>query len=362
MKETRKLINSILIVLMMSLVSEVACQRDATPYEIGIVLPLSGEGRAHSMDVMKGIEIGFEEINTIRGVRGKELKAVYLDATQDEKLLTSKLEEMLAQRIVIFIVAEKRAVELLCSLSKGNSTVIFTDWKTMVEVNAHTLYAITPQPYTEGRLLGSLALGELKSTRAFLLSVPADMRSVSFARGFEQEYHTEGGRALNSMHYEEHGAQQPSIELIKSFNVDLVVVATYSEPSAIVRKIRDSGFEGTILLSTVAGEMLQREADLDTFAGIYYATSDFSPDSKQHIVRDFQERFMRRFKKKADYTASVHYDLAEIIAYVLEINGDDVRRIHKFLGKVRDYNAITGRTSYYPDGEVEKPIRLEQIW
>jgi ABC-type branched-subunit amino acid transport system substrate-binding protein len=361
MKKERRFKNAIQIFMLVLVIIVLACRRDTSPYEIGIVLPLSGEGRDYSMDVMKGIEIGFEEINTIKGVRGKELQAVYLDAAQDEEILIPKLKEMLAQRVVVFIVAERRAVELLCSLSKEHSTVIFTDCRTMVEESTHTLYAITPQPYTEGRLLGNLALGELKSNRAFLLSVPADMRSASFARGFEQGYHIEGRRALNSMRYEEHEAQQPAIELIKSFNVDLVVIATYSEPSTAVRAIRDAGFSGTILLSSVAGEMLQKEADLENFEGVFFAAPDFSPDSKQNIVRDFEERFTRRFNKKAGYTATVYYDLAEIIAYVLEINGDDTRRIHKFLRKVRDYRAVTGRTSYYPDGEVGKPLRLEKI-
>ena len=88
---------------------------------------------------------------------------------------------------------------------------------------------------------------------------------------------------------------------------------------------------------------------------------DFDPDSKKKIIVNFQKRFDEKYSKKANYTAGVYYDLAEIIAYCLEINGDDVKRIHRFLGKIRDYRAVTGNTSYYPDGSVEKPIMLREL-
>jgi hypothetical protein len=210
-------------------------------------------------------------------------------------------------------------------------------------------------------LLGRLAIDEFKSNRAFLLKFPADNNMSRFAEGFVQGYQTEGGKTLNVLQYTEDMKEAHPLELIPGFNVDCAVIASFDEPSHVVRRMRNAGFPGTILISRVSGELMQAECDLDTFNRVFYPVPDFSPDSKQRIVREFQQRYRRKFNRNANYTASVYYDLAEIIAYVLEINGGDARRIHPFLGKLRDYNAITGHTSYYPDGEVEKPMRLEKI-
>lgn len=344
------------------MVAAIGCRKDTGPYEIGVVLPLSGEARRHSMDVMKGIEIGFEEINTIKGVRGKELKAVYLDANRDDEELRQKFMYLISQQgIVIYVILESKAAALIGSLSRNEDIIVFTDWQCAGEDAYGVRYAITPRPYTEGKLLARLAIKELKSARAFLLKVHPDKKLSRFEEGFLQGYEVEGGRTLNIMQYREEMKEAHPLELISKFNVDLAVIATSDEPSPLVGGMRNAGFTGNIVISHTSGNLMQAAAELDTFGKVFYPVPAFSCDSEERIVREFQERYRRKFNRDANYTASVYYDLAEIIAYVLEINGDDAGRIHGFLGKLRDYNAITGRTSYYPDGEVEKPMRLREI-
>lgn len=141
----------------------------------------------------------------------------------------------------------------------------------------------------------------------------------------------------------------------------MVVISSFNDPSCIIRELLNIGFRGPILLTSVAGKALQTNCDLDTFSNVLYVTTDYSIDSEQRIIKNFQDRFSEKYKRKANYTASVYYDLAEIIAYALEINGDDVERIHNFLGKLREYLGVTGHTSYHPDGEVEKPLKVKHI-
>ncbi len=362
MIDTGKLRQFMIVLLMMTLIIKTGCSRDTAPYEIGIVLPLSGAGRTRSMDVMKGVEIGFEEINTIKGVRGKELRAVYIDAEQDEVVLKERLAQMISQqRMVLFIVLEKRASALLCSLDREENTVIFADHDELYEFSEHPLYAVTPRPFNEAKLAGSLTLKQLKSRRAFLIIADEDARAARFAEGFKQGYGKEGGGILNTLQYEAGQETSEQLHLIKSFNVDLAVIAAYDNPSLPIQALRNAGFEGSIIIPSASARIMEAAGFPHSSDTIFYAVPAFSPNAKINIVQDFQERYRRKFNQDANYTASIYYDLAEIIAYVLEINGDDTKRIHPFLGKLRDYNAITGRTSYYPDGEVEKPMRLEQV-
>jgi ABC-type branched-subunit amino acid transport system substrate-binding protein len=339
------------------------CKKDVPPYEIGVILEHAPENKEFNESVKRGIEIGFEEINMIKGVRGRMLQGVYIEVSGYDSSFITVIEEMVFKKgIKVIISHDKRSSELISSLDSAN-IILFSDWKDCIERSPCSIYAITPRLKTEGTLLGRLAVQEFRSKRAFLIRTSDERMATLFISGFERGYVEEGKGTINTMKLSGDNEEMARMfDRIISFNVDLIVIATFSDPSHLIRQLRNSGYHGRVLVPSTTAMLLQRDNDAIDLKNVFYAVSDYDPDSKRKIIVNFQDRFKTKYSKRANYSASVHYDLAEIIAYFLEINGDDVHRIHKFLGKIRDYRAVTGNTSYYPDGEVEKPMRLQPVW
>lgn len=338
------------------------CKRDIPPYEIGVFFSSSEHDEVFNENIRMGMDIGFEEINTIKGVRGRMLRGVYVETPKDESLMIQTIKDSILSRSIKVVISHDNRITETFNSSDSFDIILFSDWKGRFDGGCRSIYAITPRIKTEGKLVGRYVVRNLKSKKGFLLLSSMRKRETLFAEGFKKGFVDESNGTLNTINLADDSREREELfSRIKSFSVDVVVIVSNKETAQLIQNVRESGYSGKIVIPSETAYLLQKEVETSDFKDVYYAAPDYNPDSKKKIIANFQERFQRKNEQKADYTASVHYDLAEIIAYFLEINGDDTRRIQKFLGKIRNYNAVTGRTSYYPDGAVEKPIRLKEI-
>jgi ABC-type branched-subunit amino acid transport system substrate-binding protein len=339
----------------------IGCRKDIPPYEIGVFFSSSPHDETTRENIRMGMEIGFEEINTIKGVRGRMLKGVYIETPKDESLMIAAIKDSIMSRSVKVVLShDRRMAEILTTLDTLD-IILFSDWKGRTTLEESVTFAITPRLKTEGRSVGRAVVRDLRYKKGFLLLSEHKKEDADFAEGFRRGFVDESKGTLNTIVLPQIKDEREELfGRIVAFSVEVVVLVSGEETAPLITELRDSGYSGKVIVPSNACEYLKGDISTD-LTEVYSGVSDYEPDSKRRIIANFQERFEEKFGRRADYTASVHYDLAEIIAYFLEINGDDTQRIRKFLGKIRNYNAVTGRTSYFPDGEVEKPIRLQSL-
>jgi ABC-type branched-subunit amino acid transport system substrate-binding protein len=91
-----------------------------------------------------------------------------------------------------------------------------------------------------------------------------------------------------------------------------------------------------------------------------YFTPGFYVDSQQGIVKKFCDDYLGKFAKRPDLVAAQSFDAAHLLlqAANLSSNRDD---IHNNLMGIKDFDGVSGKTSFGGHGEAEKVIPVLKI-
>ncbi|MBI5042351.1 MAG: penicillin-binding protein activator [Nitrospirae bacterium] len=87
----------------------------------------------------------------------------------------------------------------------------------------------------------------------------------------------------------------------------------------------------------------------------------FFIDSPRPIVKDFVKRY--RFKYEADPTflSAQAYDTAKILIKIFKEGAANSKDVNEALFKIKDFDGVTGRTSFDQDGEVQKNLFMIKV-
>ncbi len=93
--------------------------------------------------------------------------------------------------------------------------------------------------------------------------------------------------------------------------------------------------------------------------GSYFVTG-FYVDSQQGIVKKFVDDYMNKFAKRPDLLAAQAYDAARLLlqAANLSMTRDD---IHTNLLQIKDFDGVSGKTTFGGQGEADKLVPILQI-
>jgi ABC-type branched-subunit amino acid transport system substrate-binding protein len=96
-----------------------------------------------------------------------------------------------------------------------------------------------------------------------------------------------------------------------------------------------------------------------TLDGAYFVTG-FYVDSRQENVKKFSEDYLKKFAKRPDLLAAQAYDAARLLLKAMDSSGsrDDIQ---KKLMEIRDFNGVSGRTTFGGHGEADKSVPVMKI-
>ena len=91
-----------------------------------------------------------------------------------------------------------------------------------------------------------------------------------------------------------------------------------------------------------------------------YFVSAFYVDSQQASVKKFAEDYLKKFAKRPDLLAAQAYDAARLLLKAMESSGNR-DAIHNELSHIRDFEGVSGRTTFGGHGEADKAIPVLKI-
>jgi len=105
-------------------------------------------------------------------------------------------------------------------------------------------------------------------------------------------------------------------------------------------------------------ETLLQEGAKD-MEGSYFVTG-FYVDSQQGPVKKFVDDYLNKFAKRPDLLAAQSFDSAKLLlqAMNLSMNRDD---IHNNLLQIKDFDGVSGKTTFGGKGEAEKLVPILQV-
>jgi hypothetical protein len=93
--------------------------------------------------------------------------------------------------------------------------------------------------------------------------------------------------------------------------------------------------------------------------GAYFPTG-FYVDSPKGSVKKFAEDYQRKYSERPDLLAAQAYDAARMFLQALDAS-DDREDLPRKLLSIRDFDGVTGKTSFEGKGEAEKVVPILRI-
>jgi branched-chain amino acid transport system substrate-binding protein len=371
------------------LIEEIAGKSLYSRYTIGCLLPLSGSYKSYGNRAMKGIELALAQFSSkannppihllVKDTGGKSEKAIL--AMHDLQ------NDQVAAIIGPIITAEAVATDAQYS---GIPMITITQKENITEIGENVFRNfITPEMQVKAVVSYAVEVLDVKN---FTVLYPEEKYGTLFMNLFWDEVLKYGGKIVGAesynplhtdfkdpikklvgLYYEvpddlkeklddekpdaENEEPEPIVDFEAIFIPDGPKKVGLIIPQLAFHDIEDVYLLGTKLwhskkLVDMTKEYIQRAIIPDGFV----------PESTSARVRDFVEKFEKTYGEKPGFIEAIAYDTSMILFQIL--SRSDVRSrnaIKNELIHLKDFQGVTGLTSFNDTGDVKKKLSLLRI-
>lgn len=353
--------------------------------KIGVLVPLTGRLADFGKDVLNGIKLSVDEYNAKKGAEPVVL--VVKDTASEPEKTQKAFEELVSVDRVTAIIGpvSNKEVEAVAPRLDSMEMPVITPSAYAAGLPGLSKYlfrnALTNE--LQARAISGYAVNKLNLKR-FVIIHPDDAYGADLKNLFIKEVEKLNGEIIHSEAYNpeavDFGEQMKRIkeEDLKKYGIyettksekeegkeitvykpgfDAVFIpADYSKVILITPQLALYDIKGVTLLGTNgwnSNDLIQlgeRYVDGAIFVDAFFI------DSPRPIVKDFVKRYRFKYEQEPTFLSAQAYDTAEILMKVLKegaISGKDIRDA---LLKIKDFEGVTGRTSFNQDGEVDKNL------
>ena len=186
----------------------------------------------------------------------------------------------------------------------------------------------------------------------------------SYQQQFAQEFVRSGGKVLHMDGFDQgetdFRSQIAKLKRIAGLQAVYLPVHT-KEGASFLKQSREMGLKVQFLASnaivspdlfTIAG---------DAAEGLIYSEPAYDPQGMHEPNRIFEDLYVRRFGVHSEMFAANAYDALRIVILAIDRGGYNGEGIKGQLYKVKDFQGVSGKTTFDNNGDVQKPIAIRQV-
>lgn len=333
---------------------------------IGVFLPLKGDGQPDGDAALEGIAMAAEEATRSGGVLGRPLRLVVRD---------TKSSEEASIEAVRLLVEEDGVVALIGGLSGGGTAAVVEAGRLGVPVVAiaSTLPGVPDREpwvfrpsyvdFLSGNAMAAVA-ASLGVRRCVVLYDPASAYAKKLALDFGKSF--KRGRAVSitgepfttgTTDFRKH------IERIKAKNPEAVYLpAPGALAGTIVKQARDLGLD-VPFLGAGTWDSAAFLANAGRAADNCYLPARFLPESDSRMVGAFIEAFRKKHDGESPTALSaLGYDAIAVLARAIQAaDSTDPAAIQQELADTRNFPGLTGPISAAPESAITRPVNILKV-
>jgi len=376
------------------LIEEIAGKMVYSRYTIGCLLPLSGPYRKYGNRAMKGIELALSQFNSKATNPSIHLIIKDTGGNSDKAILAMNdlQNDQVAATIGPIITAEAVATEAQHS---GIPMITITQKENITEISDNIFRNfITPEMQVKAVVYYAAEVLEVKN---FAVLYPEEKYGIHFMNLFWDEVLKYGGKIVGSeaynplhtdfkdpikklvgLYYEvpDDLKEKPDIEKIDTEKpgdeneesepvVDFEAIFIPDAPNKvglIIPQLAFHDIEDVYLLGTNLWHSKKLVDMTKEYIQKAIIPDGFFSGSTSGRVRDFVENYEKTYSEKPGFIEAIAYDTSMILFQILR--RPDVRSrnaIKNALMLLKNYQGVTGLTSFNDKGDVKKELSLLRI-
>lgn len=340
--------------------------------KIGHFGSLTGNTATFGQETQRGLELAVEELNANGGVLGKKIELITEDTrsqTQDAGLAAEKLIGQDKVAVLIGEVASSLSL-VAAPIADREKVPMITPASTNPKVTVDNgnvreyVYRICFIDPFQGKVMAKFAKENLKAQRVAILTDNANDYSVGLAQNFKETFTAMGGEIVEQQAYEAGQVDFKSqLTAIRGKNPEAIYVpGYYTEVGLIAIQARELGIKVPLL----GGDgwdspELTKGAAKQALEGTFFS-NHYSVEDTTARVREFAEKFQKKFGQAPGAMSALGYDAMMIAAHVIEqAKTTNSAELIKGLAGLKEFPGVTGNITIDAEHNAQKSAVILQI-
>ncbi|WP_447977593.1 penicillin-binding protein activator [Candidatus Nitrospira bockiana] len=362
----------------------------ASQFLFAAVLPLSGKLQAFGMEALNGIQIAIDKARDHLGLNAVALQVI--DSETDKAALKLELADLLEERRPLAVIGPllSKNLHAIAPLSEQHVTPFITPSASLSDVRRLGPYLFSTamtQPLQAQRL-AEHAMTQLGYKR-FCILYPDTPYGHELADLFAMEVKKRGGELIAVEAYKEtdtdfakpitrlkeadlkkygqavttkatrHGKPVTKVQYTPGFDA-LFLPADFNQVALIAPQLLFYDVKVPLLGgNTWNSPMLTKLADRSVDGGTF--VDGFFIDSPDLAVREFVDRYRKKYQTDPSPFAAQAYDAARIVVEAIRKGATSGRAVYEQLVHSRDFPTLTGPAGFGPGGALERRLYVIHI-
>jgi len=326
--------------------------------KFGAILPLTGNLAKLGEPKKEAFQLAVEDINAGGGIKGHKVELVLGDNKGDPKEGVTVLQKQInLDKVKLFYVDITRVAYACVPAADANKVIMFAgSTHPAITEGSPWVFRVFTSGDQESDLLAEYLVKQKAKTIYILYT--DDILGESFKEYLTRKFGEKGGKVVGSDSFKEVGQQdfKTVLSKAKASNADKIVLIGYGVAfPTLIQQLNELKIPHDRVIGNI-GFVGPKVAGLDPALtdGMVFTGPSFTYRSstlEDPKVKGFVGQYQAKYGKVPDYTAAFAYDTIMILAQVIGEGGDDVNVIRQGLLKIKDYEGVSGKITFRPNGD-----------
>jgi branched-chain amino acid transport system substrate-binding protein len=343
----------------------------AKEIKIGLITPLSGDVKTFGDSVRNSFLIAVEEANARGGVAGMKIAYAIQDDKNDATEAANVANLLVNQqrvKAIVGSVTSKTSIPVSDIIQSARIPTISptaTNPKVTVADGKRKDYmfrACFIDPF-QGTVMAKFSRETLKGKSAAVLYDASNDYSKGIADVFRDEFRKQGGKVGA---FESYGKDDVDFSAlltkVKSSGADILFLPDYyNKVGLIAKQVREKRLNVQLV-----GPDGWDSPDLVKIAGSAidggYFSNHYSPDDRRPEVVAWVKKYKEKHGQVPDALGTLAYDATNLLLEAIRKAGsDDPKKIRDALASIRDFTAVSGKSTLDGNGDMIKSAAILKI-
>lgn len=360
MKTRRTLLKAgVAVLAVLGLTAGELWAQSGEPIPLGVIANLTGTDVKTSVNMVRGVELGVEDVNAAGGIDGRPIKLITEDSeyrTQEAMNAATKLFDIDGVELAIMFGGSSLMIPV-AELAQDKGKVLINTSSSSPKLGEFpgTLFSVLPLDDIMGKELGEWVAARGAKTAAFV--VPNNTFGTGLMDAAAAAFQSQGGQVVAKVAYTEGQPDyRADMQTVAQTNPDAIIAAGYGDDSRTVFKnAQQLGIEAPWY---AAYPTIFSIADEDWMSGRFFGVDNggASLPSAAAIAQRYQDKYGEKPLAHVFYG----YDAARIVAEAMQQGGTAASAIKASLPRViENYSGATGPIVWDARGQrIDPPIEF----
>lgn len=336
-----------------------------TTIRIGSVLPLTGSAAVWGQNAKMGMDLALEEINTSRGIKGRELVVLYEDSQSDPKVATSALQKLITSDQVQVVIGDiaSSSVLAMAPIAERNKVVLLSPGASNPDISksGDFIFRNWQSDALEGEVDARYAFSTLKWKRVACLYVN-NAYGTGLTKVFTETFISLGGEIVAQEAFPQGATDlRAQISRVHGAKPNGVFMPGYPpEMATALKQMTEIGVHLPVLSVQAFDdpEIVNRAGQ--AAEGVIFSVPK-PPDSNSPPVAKFRSHYLKKYGKEPGVTSDTGYDALRIVAWAFEQNASIGSEIREKFTMLQNFPGAAGPTTFDGHGDVVREFVFRTI-